>query len=84
VGVHIHGLKNSEGRTCVKGTNPFDGFTLKNGTEHLSSVVKVYDQIGSDSAVVYRHIKDNLEKWIQCSPKNRAWGAKVAKTLPVG
>ena len=65
VGVHIHGLKNSEGRTCVKGTNPFDGFTLKNGTEHLSSVVKVHDPIGSDSAAVYRHIKDNLEKWIQ-------------------
>ncbi|MCO5110289.1 MAG: TIR domain-containing protein [Burkholderiaceae bacterium] len=28
VGVHIHGLKNSEGKTCAKGANPFDGFTL--------------------------------------------------------
>ena len=65
VGVHIHGLKNSEGKTCAKGVNPFDGFTLNSGTTKLSSVVKTYDPTGSDSAAVYKYIKDNLEKWIE-------------------
>ena len=65
VGVHIHGLKNSEGKTCAKGANPFDGFTLNSGTTKLSSVVKTYDPPGSDSTAVYKHIKDNLEKWVE-------------------
>lgn len=65
VGVHIHGLKNSEGKTSAKGANPFDGFTLSSGTTKLSSLVKAYDPPGSDSAAVYKHIKDNLEKWIE-------------------
>lgn len=65
VGVHIHGLKNSEGKTCAKGANPFDGLTLNNGTKRLSSVVKTYDPPGSDSTVVYKYIKDNLENWIE-------------------
>lgn len=65
VGVHIHGLKNNEGKTCAKGANPFDGFTLNSGTTKLSSVVKTYDPPGSDSTAVYKHIKDNLEKWIE-------------------
>lgn len=65
LGVHIHGLKNSDGKNSTKGVNPFDGFTLKNGTKNLSSVVKTYDPPGSDSTAVYKHIKDNLEKWIE-------------------
>jgi hypothetical protein len=64
VGVHIHNLKNSEGKISSKGDNPFDRFTLSNGTKKLSSVVKVYDPIGADSTAVYKHIKENLEKWI--------------------
>ena len=65
VGVHIHGLKNSEGKTCTKGFNPFDYVTLSNGTKKLSSVVKTYDPPGSDSTAVYKYVKDNLEKWIE-------------------
>lgn len=65
VGVHIHGLQNSEKKTSSKGANPFDVFTLDNGTKRLSSVVKTYDPPGGDSAAVYKHIKDNLEKWIE-------------------
>lgn len=65
MGVHIHGLKNREGKTCAKRANPFDGFTLNRSTTKLSSVVKTYDPTSSDSAAVYKHIKDNLEKWIE-------------------
>lgn len=62
LGVHIHNLKNSEGKTSAKGSNPFEHFTLNNGTKKLSSVVKVYDPPGADSTAVYKHIKDNLGK----------------------
>lgn len=65
VGVNIHGLKNSVGKTSAKGTNPFDAFTLNGGKTKLSSVVKTYDPPGIDSTAVYKHIKDNLEKWIE-------------------
>ena len=65
VGVHIHGLKNSEGKTCLKGSNPFEHITLSNGTKKLSSIVKTYDPAGGDSAAVYKSIKDNLERWIE-------------------
>lgn len=65
VGIHIHGLKNSEGKTSAKGGNPFEHFTLSNGTKRLSNVVKTYDPAGGDSTTVYKTIKDNLEKWIE-------------------
>jgi len=65
LGVHIHGLKNSDGKTSTKGANPFDRFTLQNTTKKLSSVIKTYDPSGSDSTAIYKYIKDNLEKWIE-------------------
>lgn len=65
LGIHIHKLKNSNGETSAKGNNPFDHVTLNNGAKKLSSVVKVYDPPSADSTVVYNHIKDNIEKWIE-------------------
>ena len=72
LGVHIHGLKNRDGKTSTKGANPFDGFTLQNTTKKLSSVIKTYDPSGSDSTAVYKYIKDNLEKWIEEAIEIRA------------
>lgn len=65
LGIHIYKLKNSNGETSAKGNNPFDHVTLNNGAKKLSSVVKVYDPLGTDSTAVYNHIKDNIEKWIE-------------------
>lgn len=65
VGVHVHNLKNSEGKMGAKGTNPFDHITLKSTGAKLSSIVKVYDPPGADSTAVYNHIKDNLTSWIE-------------------
>lgn len=65
LGIHIHNLKNSEGKTSAKGTNPFDHITLKNNGAKLSSIVKVYDPTGADSTAVYNHIKNNLASWIE-------------------
>src|ERR1700722_4594459 len=32
LGIHIHNLKNQFGQQSLKGSNPFNGFTIKNGT----------------------------------------------------
>jgi hypothetical protein len=65
VGVRIHNLKNEAGDHGTYGANPFDSLTLKNGTKLLSSVVKLYDPPVWASTDVYKHIKDNLESWVE-------------------
>ena len=72
LGVHVHNLKNNDGKTSAKGANPFDNVTLKSGGAKLSSVVKVYDPPGADSISVYNHIKINLESWIETAIAIRA------------
>jgi hypothetical protein len=61
VGVHIHGLKDSSGDQCDKGSNPFVGHLV--GATVMSSVVKLYDTPYQTSTYVYDHIKDNLTTW---------------------
>lgn len=65
LGIHIHNLKNSDGKTSAKGSNPFDHITHGLTGKKLSSIVKVYDPSGATSTDVYNHIKDNIEKWIE-------------------
>ena len=43
VGIHIHGLKNSEGRIAMKGNNPFDYIGYGNPGRKLSSIAKCYN-----------------------------------------
>ena len=65
VGVYIHNLKNLSGNQDAKGRNPFEDFTLCEGSKKLSSVVKTYDPPYSTSTDVYDHIKENLEGWVE-------------------
>lgn len=62
VGVHIHGLEGTDGRTDSKGANPFAAVTLTNGLT-AANYVPVYDPTGSDSRTVYATIKNNLKNW---------------------
>ena len=71
VGIYIHNLKDSAGKRSVKGSNPFAGFTLNDGKERLSDVVKAYDPPYSDSKDVYQHIADNLAAWVEEAIKIR-------------
>lgn len=71
LGVHVHNLKNSDGKTSTKGANPFDHVTLKSNGAKLSTVVKTYDPPGSSSIDVYAHIKSNLESWIEAAIASR-------------
>lgn len=65
LGVHIHGLKDSDGDTSSKGANPFDSITHGASGKKLSSIVKVYDPPYTLSTDVYDHIKKNLDSWIE-------------------
>ena len=65
LGMHIHNLKDSSGKTSKKGANPFDYIGYGATGMKLSSIVKVYDPTGATSTDVYSHIKNNLESWIE-------------------
>ena len=65
VGIYIHNLKNSSGNQASKGSNPFNDFTLGEGSGKLSSVVKAYDPPYTSSTNVYDHIKNNLAEWVE-------------------
>lgn len=72
LGIYIHNLKDREGNQTTKGRNPFETYTLNNGTISLSSVVQAYDPPFSNSTYIYDHIKGNIEKWIEEAIKIRA------------
>lgn len=60
VGIYIHNLKNSSGRTSSKGRNPLGDFTI--GGKSLSSVAKAYDP---PSGNAYGNIDANLATWVE-------------------
>lgn len=62
VGIHINNLKCPNNGVSSKGKNPFETFTLKNGTVKLSSVVQCYTPKSYDA---YNDIKDNIDDWIE-------------------
>ena len=65
VGIHIHGLKNLDGDTALKGSNPFDYITHGNTRKKLSSIVKCYTPSGSNSKERYAWIKKNLANAVE-------------------
>ena len=60
VGIHIHGLKDSNGKVSAKGKNPFAFIGYGNAGKKLSSIVKCYDPAGSSSQERYDWIKQHL------------------------
>jgi hypothetical protein len=71
-GIHIHNLKDSDGKQSARGSNPFTGVTIKNGQTKLSDVVKVYEPPYTTSTDVYDYIKTNIESWIEAAIKIRS------------
>lgn len=67
LGIYIHNLKDPKKGTCAQGTNPFDQFTLKNGSK-LSSIVKCYNPKSTDA---YNDIKSNIDGWVEAAIKSR-------------
>ena len=60
VGIHIHGLKNFDGKVASKGSNPFASIGYGSSEKQLSSIVKCYNPPGSNSKERYDWIEKNL------------------------
>ena len=65
VGIHIHGLKNADGRVSTKGANPFASITHSKTGKKLSLIVKCYNPAGSNSQERYNWIKKHLANAIE-------------------
>ena len=60
VGIHIHGLKDSNGHISQKGSNPFDFITHGSIGKKLSSIVKCYNPARRNSKERYGWIAEHL------------------------
>lgn len=60
VGIYIHGLKNADGQTSVAGSNPFDYIGYGSTGRKLSSIVKSYNPLGTNSQERYDWIRQYL------------------------
>lgn len=60
VGIYIHGLKNLDGNISTKGENPFDYIKLGTTKNKLSSIVKCYNPVGTNSKDRYAWISEHL------------------------
>jgi hypothetical protein len=61
--IHVHGLKDSDGRTASKGANPFQHLSL--GQKPFSEVVRCYDPLGYQSTDIYAWISANLSAIVE-------------------
>jgi hypothetical protein len=68
-GIHIHGLKNSNGELAAKGANPFDCITHGASGKQLSSFARCYDPAGGNSQERYdwicKHLSNAVEEAIR-------------------
>ncbi|MFX0538580.1 TIR domain-containing protein [Ornithinimicrobium sp. Y1847] len=62
VGIDIHGLEDSRGRTSYRGENPFN-IPLRDGT-NMSHYVERHQPSGVNSQMVYNSIRSNIEDWV--------------------
>lgn len=72
LGIHIHQLKDLDGRQSQKGGNPFDYVTFTKSGEKLSTVAPTHNPPHNDSKESYAYIKQNLANWIEDAIEIRA------------
>lgn len=63
VGVRIHGLADTNGKTDPIGANPFEKVSLQGGGT-VADYAPIYNPSGSTSQQVYASIKSNLNLWV--------------------
>jgi hypothetical protein len=65
LGIYIHQLKNTDGKTDSKGTNPFSKFYIEeNGKKkYLNEIYTTYDWVNDNGY-------QNLGSWIETAAKN--------------
>ena len=66
VGIHIHQLKDLNGRQSVQGANPFSHLSFNNPAKgSFANVVCTYNPWGLDSKQVYGTIATSLGGWVE-------------------
>ena len=65
VGIHVHGLKNLNGRISGRGPNPFAHIGYGTSSTKLSSIVRSYNPQGTNSKARYAWIKKYLEDAVE-------------------
>ncbi len=74
VGIRIHGLKNLQGYVSTRGKNPFQFIVHGDTGKKLSSIVKCYDPVGSNSkeryAWISKHLANAVEEAVTIRNKN--------------
>ena len=65
VGVHVHNLKDKNGKQSSKGISPFTKVTDRASGKKLSLIVKAYDPPYSTSPYVYTYIETCLAGWVE-------------------
>ena len=65
VGIHVHGLKDLNGRISRKGPNPFDLVRFSGSRRAMSPVVQCYNPKGGSSQERYAWIEKNLSRVIE-------------------
>lgn len=63
VGIRVHGLADSAGKTDRSGANPFEQVKLKNGLT-VANYVPLHTPSGVTSKDVYASIASNIEGWV--------------------
>jgi hypothetical protein len=69
LGVHVHALKDAQGKPGEKGPSPFGS---ESGLGEAAALVRVYDPPEADSKLAYRYIADNLSKWVEHAVATRS------------
>ena len=74
VGIYIHGLRDANRRISKKGKNPFDFIIHGKTNKKLSSIVKCYNPVGTNSRARYdwikKHLSDAIEEAIEIRKGN--------------
>jgi len=65
VGIHIHGLEDSNGNVSQKRRNPFDFITHGASGKKLSSIVECYNPAGRSSRERYAWISKHLSNAVE-------------------
>ena len=67
LGIHINGLKDLDGNTSTKGSNPFSNIKVNEDGKLVSigGIPPMKIPSGNTSKEKYASIKDNIESWIE-------------------
>jgi len=64
LGIRIHSIKDFDRTTDSAGRNPFEDFSIENGSVSLASKVRVFDWVADDGY-------NNLSDWVEAAAQSR-------------